>query len=236
MIKTIQQSKTYIQYDPKFITDNIVDCFSPEFWLQQDKVIGSALGRGTTWFIQLQNLQAALRHYRRGGLFGKIISDHYIYTGWENSRSIQEFMLLTTLYKAGVNVPQPIAAKVQKNIFSYQADLLSEKIPNALDLVTVLQNRSLSEQEYAHVGLQIKKMHQIQVNHTDLNIHNILLDEQGKVWLIDFDKCYQQSGEKWKSDNLQRLLRSFNKELNKRKIKWQQSDWQALIEGYDAIS
>lgn len=32
------------------------------------------------------------------------------------------------------------------------------------------------------------KMHIASVNHTDLNIHNILIDDQGKVWAIDFDK------------------------------------------------
>ena len=75
-------------------------------------------------------------------------------------------------------------------------------------------------------------MHQAQVNHTDLNIHNILLDKQGKVWLIDFDKCYVQAGESWKNSNLQRLLRSFNKELNKRQIKWREADWQCLANAY----
>ena len=75
-------------------------------------------------------------------------------------------------------------------------------------------------------------MHQAQVNHTDLNIHNILLDNDGKAWIIDFDKCYQQQGEAWKEANLQRLLRSFNKELNKRQIKWTQNDWQCLFNAY----
>jgi 3-deoxy-D-manno-octulosonic acid kinase len=77
-------------------------------------------------------------------------------------------------------------------------------------------------------------MHLAQVNHTDLNIHNILLDKQSKVWIIDFDKCYQQTGDKWKEDNLKRLLRSFHKELKKRHIKWQIIDWQDLLNGYNA--
>jgi 3-deoxy-D-manno-octulosonic acid kinase len=152
--------------------------------------------------------------------------------GWNKTRSLAEFYLLQTLNKAGVNVPRPIAAIATKRSFCYQADLLSEKIPDAQDLVSILQQRPLSSEEYIAVAHQIKKMHQAQVNHTDLNIHNILLDKQGKAWLIDFDKCYQHSGEDWKENNLQRLLRSFNKELNKRQIKWQQSDWQLLINAY----
>ena len=234
MVKISQKNKVYIVYDDDLLRENIEDCFSADYWQQQNKIVGSAQGRGTTWFIQLDKLQGALRHYRRGGLFGKIISDHYIFSGWKKTRSVQEFYLLDKLNQAGVNVPKPIAARAVKSGLSYQADLLSEKIPDAKDLVDILQQRALSQQEYQAIGLQIKKMHDAQVNHTDLNIHNILLDKQGKVWLIDFDKCYQQSGDNWKKSNLERLLRSFNKELKKRSIKWQAADWQYFIKGYGA--
>lgn len=234
MFKTIKKNKVRIVYDDSLISRDIEASFNEQFWQDKDHLIGSAQGRGTTWFIQLDKLQGALRHYRRGGLFGKIISDHYIFNGWQKTRSLQEFYLLNKLNQAGVNVPKAIAAKVVKRTFCYQADLLSEKIPSAKDLVDILQQRVLTTGEYQAIGLQIKKMHQIQVNHTDLNIHNILLDDTGKIWLIDFDKCYQQQGESWKKSNMARLLRSFNKELKKRAIKWDSQDWQSLMKGYSA--
>jgi len=233
MLKIVERNKLYIVFDDAFIGAEVENGFDAQFWQSHSKVIGSAQGRGTTWFVQLDHIQGALRHYRRGGLFGKIVSDHYIFTGWNKTRSVAEFYLLQRLNEAGVNVPKPIAARVQKRHFCYQADLLSEKIPNAQDLVAILQQRTLSEAEYVAIAVQIKKMHQAQVNHTDLNIHNILLDKQGKVWLIDFDKCYQQPGDDWKENNLQRLLRSFNKELNKRHIKWSDSDWALLTNAYE---
>lgn len=232
MFKILQKKNVYIVYDDKLLKNDIEASFSANYWQKENKIMGSAQGRGTTWFVQLDTLQAALRHYRRGGLFGKIVSDHYLFNGWQKSRSIQEFYLLNKLTESGVNVPKPIAAQVKKGLFSYQADLLSEKIPDAKDLVDILQQRALSTQEYQTIGEQIKKMHNAQVNHTDLNIHNILLDKQGKVWLIDFDKCYQQEGEGWKGGNLERLLRSFNKELKKRSIKWQEGEWEYLMCGY----
>ena len=219
-------------FDDSLIDENIECCFDAEYWKSANKVVGSATGRGTTWFVQLPKLQGALRHYRRGGLFGKLISDHYFFTNWQKTRSIAEFNLLNVLKKHDVNVPKPIAARVIKRNFCYQADLLSEKIPNAQDLVDVLQQRELTPLEYTTIAIQIKKMHQTQVNHTDLNIHNILLDDQGKAWIIDFDKCYQQSGEQWKDANLQRLLRSFRKELNKRQIKWTEKEWAILLNAY----
>ena len=232
MVKTSQKNKVYIVYDEALLSGHHQDCFSPDYWQTENKIIGSAQGRGTTWFVQLSTLQGALRHYHRGGLFAKLVADHYIFSGWQSTRSVQEFHLLDKLNTAGVNVPRPIAARAKKSLLSYQADLLSEKIPNASDLVDILQKRSLSAEEYQAIGAQIKKMHNTQVNHTDLNIHNILLDKAGKVWLIDFDKCYQQSGDHWKEKNLARLLRSFQKELKKRAIKWHPADWQDLMSGY----
>jgi len=232
MIKVLLKNKDYIIYNDELLNENIEQCFSADYWKQKNKIVGSAQGRGTTWFIQLLTMQAALRHYRRGGLFGKIISDYYFFNGWDKSRSIQEFHLLDKLCQSGVNVPQPVAAKVSKSGLCYRADLLSEKIANATDLVDILQQRCLSKLEYQSIGSQIKKMHKNQVNHTDLNIHNILLDDQGKVWIIDFDKCFQQQGEGWQKGNLERLLRSFHKEVKKRSINWQEGNWDDLMRGY----
>ncbi|TEW51999.1 3-deoxy-D-manno-octulosonic acid kinase [Psychromonas algicola] len=233
MFKTIQSSNIYIIYNSELI-DDVSGCFDENYWQKKNAIIGCAQGRGTTWFIQLPLLQAALRHYRRGGLFGKVISDSYFFIGYNKTRSIAEFHLLNHLKDEGVNVPTPIAARVVRNHIFYQADLLSEKISNASDLVGLLQERRLTKQEYFEIGKEIKKLHQSQVNHTDLNIHNILLDTSSTVWIIDFDKCYQQDGEGWKEANINRLLRSFRKEVKKRAIHWDENDWEPLFAGYKA--
>ena len=233
MIQTIKTKTQFICYDTTLLTEPTEHIFDASYWQQEDRVIGSAQGRGTTWFIQLNKVAAALRHYRRGGLFGRIVKDNYFFAGWEKTRSIAEFNLLNELQKAQVNVPRPIAARsIRKNAL-YRADLISEKIPNARDLVAILQTAALPKDNYIKIGEQIRKMHQCQVNHTDLNIHNILIDDNEKVWIIDFDKCKKQSGEAWKKKNLQRLLRSFNKEVGKREIQWREDDWLALLKGYE---
>ncbi|MDD9180612.1 MULTISPECIES: 3-deoxy-D-manno-octulosonic acid kinase [Aliivibrio] len=228
-MKKIQNKKQTIWYDDSILSGSPEQCCDPEFWQQQNKIIGSAQGRGTTWFVALDKMDAALRHYRRGGLFGKLIKDHYIFTGWEKTRSYQEFQLLNTLIKAGVNVPKPIAARATKRTFCYQADLLSQKIPNARDLVAILQEKPLSKEMYQKIGNEIRKMHAAQVNHTDLNIHNILIDDNDKVWIIDFDKCYQQKGDDWKQGNWDRLKRSFVKEVSKKNIYWANKEWAHLF-------
>lgn len=217
-LKTVKNNNTTYWFDESLLKEPIEKVFDPQYWQENNRVIGSAQGRGTTWFVETQTIEGALRHYRRGGLFGKLVKDQYWFSSWDKTRSYQEFQLLQTLIKAGVNVPRPIAAQATKMGIYYKADLLSEKIPNARDLVSILREQALPESMYRKIGKEIRKMHQAQVNHTDLNIHNILIDDQGRIWIIDFDKCRQQSGNTWKQDNLRRLRRSFDKEVARESI------------------
>ncbi|NNN61232.1 3-deoxy-D-manno-octulosonic acid kinase [Vibrio sp. A11] len=233
MIKQCSLKQQMIWYDDQWVSEPLHDLFDVAYWHAEQKIIGSAKGRGTTWFVAMQHIEAALRHYRRGGLFGKVVSDQYWFQGWHKTRSYAEFHLLAHLRQQGVNVPRPIAARAVKRGLVYQADLLSEKITNARDLVAILQENPLDERHYFLIGQQIAKLHRAQVNHTDLNIHNILIDDQDKVWIIDFDKCHQQPGEHWKEANLQRLLRSFHKEQQRCGIFWQELQWQHIVAGYE---
>ncbi|WP_418113741.1 3-deoxy-D-manno-octulosonic acid kinase [Vibrio scophthalmi] len=229
MIEMIKTENQCIWFDSDIIDASDAAIFDANYWQANNKVVGSAKGRGTTWFVQLDSMQGALRHYRRGGLFGKLVEDNYWFSGWDKTRSAAEFSLLLSLREAGVNVPKPIAARAVKSRLTYQADLLSERIPAARDLVSILQEKPLPAEIYQRIGLEIRKMHDAGVNHTDLNIHNILLDKQDKVWIIDFDKCQQQEGDSWKQDNWDRLKRSFIKEKAKVGIHWDESNFELLV-------
>lgn len=233
MLQIHRDKNSFICFDDSVIADPTLPIFDAEYWQQQRKVTGSASGRGTTWFVQLDSMQAALRHYRRGGLLGKLVEDRYLFSGWDTTRSIQEFKLLQTLIEAGVNVPRPIAARAVRSGYTYRADLLSERISNAKDLVAILQENPLSEAMYKKIGQEIAKMHQAHVNHTDLNIHNILIDDQNTIWIIDFDKCQQQKHGEWKKQNLARLKRSFLKELDRRQIHWNETEFQMIEQAYN---
>ncbi|CAK1934562.1 3-deoxy-D-manno-octulosonic acid kinase [Vibrio crassostreae] len=234
-MRTVTIGNQMIWYDETLLTAPVEDCFDADYWVENKLVVGSAQGRGTTWFVRLSksnSMEGALRHYRRGGLFGKLVKDIYWFTNWNATRSFQEYQLLNQLVESEVHVPRPVAARAVRKLFWYQADLLSEKIPNAQDLVTVLQTKTLSSEICLKIGVEIRKMHQAQVNHTDLNIHNILLDNDDKVWIIDFDKCSVLKGDAWKKGNLERLKRSFRKEINRRNIHWSEDEWQTLLIGY----
>lgn len=232
-MKELQLPGQKVWYDEELLLEDPTHCFAPEFWQKNGKVTGSATGRGTTWFIQTERLEAALRHYRRGGLFGKVVADQYWFKSWSQTRSYQEYLLLSLLREAEVNVPRPIAARAVKNGCIYRADLLSEKISGASDLVDILKNTALDEETYVAIGAMIRRMHNAQVNHTDLNIHNILIDQDHQIWLIDFDKCAVREEGGWKQNNLDRLRRSFLKERQRAQIQWREAtDWPALMLGY----
>ncbi len=231
-MKAIYLNNQVVWFDEELLVENPQEVFDADYWRKRDAIVGSASGRGTTWFVRSNKLECALRHYHRGGLFGKLVRDSYLFLGWERTRSYQEFKLLERLISVGVHVPRPIAARALKQGFSYTADLLSEKIPNARDLVSILAEQPLPAEMYRKIGQEIKKMHDAQVNHTDLNIHNILIDDREKVWIIDFDKCSQRSGDSWKQGNLDRLKRSFEKEQVKKSIKWSDLNWNSMLSGY----
>ena len=70
----------------------------------------------------------------------------------------------------------------------YQADILIEKIENAQDLTALLQTQQLPNDVWQAIGKLIRQLHDLQICHTDLNAHNILvqqLENEQKCWLID---------------------------------------------------
>ncbi|WP_040356578.1 3-deoxy-D-manno-octulosonic acid kinase [Candidatus Photodesmus anomalopis] len=226
-----------IWYDDIMIKNPSHSLFSKEYWDSYEKIVGRTIGRGTTWFIKLSKTQAVLRHYNRGGLVGKLIKDLYFFSSWEKTRVYQELQLLKKLTNLGLNVPRPFAARViKRGFFLYQADLLCERIVDAKNLGQILKHKPITENVYQNIGAEIAKLHNEQVNHSDLNIYNILLDDKGEIWLIDFDKCNIKSKNKnnnWKKNNLSRLKRSFIKETNKSNIYWRKEDFLSIMKGYN---
>ena len=240
----VEQANDYCLFD-----QNEIDNFSPEmlsaqYWQEKDAITGSARGRGTTWFVKYDesnNSQAkhwVLRHYYRGGLIGKIINDSYFFISQKSTRAAKEFSLLAHMQTLALPAPRPIAYRVTRHGLFYRADLLSSRIENAQDVVAILTKQLITEDLWFAIGKTIKKFHQQGIYHHDLNAHNILIDNNNKPWLIDFDqgelRTSQQNWQQgWQQNNMQRLLRSFRKEQKKlNNFDWLESDWQMLLKGY----
>lgn len=224
----------YVCFDEQLLSEDPRHCCDIAHWKRNEKIIGHAHGRGVSWFLRGERLDMVLRHYYRGGLFRRLVRDSYWYTGYLTARSIVEFSLLQHLHKAGVAVPRPVAAQVLRYGGLYRADILLEKIPDACDLASLLQQQVLPESAWYKIGQVVRQMHDAGVCHTDLNARNILLDKQYNVWLIDFDKCFFGPDKVWKQSNLDRLMRSLHKELQHARIFFDKAGWEVLLHGYQS--
>lgn len=191
--------------------------FSPQSAELQAQPVAQG-GRQAAWYIQLPRAQAGvLRHYRRGGMIARFLHDQYFWCGAQRTRSWAEYEIMTYLYGQGVAVPLPVAALWQRQGMYYRAALITERIMGARPLA-----QGLATEWIQPVARAIKQMHDAGVDHADLNVFNILLDAQDKVWLIDFDRARQFTVLSFarRQRNLVRLQRSINKEFGPAGQRW----------------
>lgn len=223
----------YILYDADTVNAPSKDLFDPEALRQQGRVTGSAQGRGEAWFLRWNGRDWVLRHYRRGGAIARFLNDRYFGLSPESSRAFREWRLLAELYRRGLPVPRPVAACVEKYLFFYRADLIIEKIPDVRSLAQLLKDQALPDSLWREIGKCLRRFHDAGCWHADLNAHNILIDGDGQVFVIDFDRGRLRQPGRWAEKNLERLLRSLKKiDRISGPIHFQHSDWHTLLEGY----
>jgi len=193
-------------------------------------------GRGQAFFVQIDKVRGLFRHYRRGGLLGRFIRDTYLGGSSSASRAMREFLLLRRARLWELPVPRPLAAHCQRlGGFRYKANLITEEIIGAQPLGALLQTRRLSLAAWHRIGTVLRTMHSHQIFHADLNCHNLLIDPDEKVWVIDFDKSAVCPGDQWKADNLARLYRSLRKQESlSEDFHYLDEDWQSLLKAYSA--
>ncbi|MDT8419555.1 MAG: 3-deoxy-D-manno-octulosonic acid kinase [Desulfuromonadales bacterium] len=206
--------------------------FRPAQLAEEGLLTGRAKGRGEAYFLRSGDYQLVLRHFRRGGLVGKLVSDRYLFLSRDASRSWREFRLLAEMAACGLPVPRPIAASVQRQGLFYRADLLTELIPETRTLAASLKH-SLSVANWSAIGACLRRFHDAGICHADLNAHNILLDRQQRVYLIDFDRGRRRTDRSWKERNLLRLKRSLEKISSQNpESSFSCEEWQQLRLGY----
>ena len=205
------------------------------FWRSRDAADSQHGGRGGIVFVNTPAGAAALRHYRRGGVIGRFNADQYLWTGARRSRGFAEFRLLSALHDAGLPVPAPIAARYQRNRWRYRADLLTARIVDARTLAQQLEVAAINPELAASIGETIARFHVLGVCHADLNAHNILIDAQGAIWLLDFDRGrLRQPALAWQQSNLYRLRRSLLKVGAERFSDFDERFWHPLMSAYHA--
>ncbi|MEO7939492.1 MAG: 3-deoxy-D-manno-octulosonic acid kinase, partial [Burkholderiaceae bacterium] len=231
-----QRGRDTIWVDPRCRLQPQAALFDPLWWQAHGASQAHGAGRGRVYRVHDASGVYLLRHYYRGGLMARLIRDRFLAKPLAETRAMAEFHLLAQLRARGLPVPRPCAALHTRCGLFYRADILVGLIPGARDVADQLHHAGpVTAAQWQALGRAVRRLHDAQVFHSDLNCHNLMLDTDGVAWIVDFDKCGFRVGDDWKADNLARLLRSLRKELRLNPaLHWRESDWKVFIGGYEA--
>jgi len=220
-------------YDASRVSNLSAAWFDPQHWGARGEIEGVARGRGSVHYIRTDSRRFVLRHYRRGGWAARWSADRFFWQGEDESRPFLEWQLTYRLHRAGLPVPAPLAARYRREGLSYTGDIMTERLATVGSLAECLGAGALSILTWIGIGRCVRRFHDLGVCHADLNAHNLLLNEDAKVFLIDFDRCQLRREGLWRDGNLVRLRRSLEKvTYGMPRDRFGEADWHGLLDGY----
>lgn len=199
-----------ILHDPSR-TGNAPELFDRERWAARGALRDAPGGRGAIAYLDDGRDGLVLRRYRRGGLAARLAHDRYLWLGEARTRAWRELNLLHTLHSMGLPVPAPVAARYQRSGCTYQAELVTVRLPCSRSLAECWLAGEVGEEGWRAAGRCLRRFHDAGVQHADLNAHNLMLGAGGAVWLLDFDRGRLRRPGRWRYRVLARLARSLDK-------------------------
>lgn len=238
MKETVEKTETgAILYDRSLLNHSSESSFTAEGWRTARAVEGRlrSAGRGGTLIVSDGEREFVLKHYVRGGVPGRLVHDRYLWVGEARTRAFVEWRLLARLCELGLPVPRPAAARYRRSGLWYGADLLTLRVPGIEPLSVRIAAKPADAESWREVGRGIRRFHAAGVFHPDLNAHNVQLDGDGRVFLLDFDRGSVRPSGAWRRANLARLRRSLDKlKRVDPGLHFEEDDWSRLLEGYAA--
>ena len=208
--------------------------FDPAEWRRAGAVALESSGRGEVLIVEHGTETWVLRHYRRGGLVARFIDDHYLWFGTERARAFREWRLLRELRAAGLPVPNPVAAHVFRAGAVYTGDIITSYLPNTRKLSWFIAQKRVPAESWRRVGAMIGAVHEHGVDHPDLTAHNVLLDDAGKSFLVDFDNAQRRPPGEWRRLGMERFNRSMRKVAVETGTRFDPAAWAEIEAGYAA--
>ena len=128
-----------------------------------------------------------IKKYLRGGLIRYI--NRQTHVRWGATRPQAEFDLLNRVREMGINAPEPVTF-VTKGKWLYHGWLVTRKILNSCSLAE-LCGMDLPKAKAATRSLvqQVSVLMDNHILHTDLHPGNVLVDQNGTSYIVDFDKA-----------------------------------------------
>ena len=138
--------------------------------------------------------RVVVKHFMRGGLLRHLVER--LYLRWGPVRSEQEFELLERVRALGVRAPEPVACGFRGGLF-YRTWLVTKEIAHSRSLADLSQQDEDLAREYMRelinqVGILIRN----NLLHVDLHPGNVLISDEGKLYILDFDKAREFKGPK----------------------------------------
>ena len=206
------RSEGAIVFDPTALPQTPLPAwFDAAHWGDAAQAVGSG-GRGAAWFVDAPWDAMVLRRYLRGGLAARFSRDRYVWQGEAAVRSFAEFRVLQAMHAMGLPVPRPLAAAYWREGRRYRAAIILARIVDVHSFGHLVLDDAASA-PWAESGALIARFHRAGLDHPDLNAHNLLFDDAGNGWMIDFDKASLRPAQArgWRRENLARLRRSLDK-------------------------
>lgn len=171
--------------------NRLIDIFK-----QQPHKSGSILGGRSS--VSVDHIDGigplVVKHYTRGGLIHHLVKRRYL--KWGKTRSQIEYELLQKIRKLKINAPEPVVQAYRGHLF-YMAWLVTRQIRHPVTLAQLSrQDEKQAQRAAISVVEQISLLIQNDILHIDLHPGNVVVDDQGRVFLVDFDKGRIYSGNK----------------------------------------
>jgi len=193
-----------------------------------------ASGRGGARRIVLRGGKVVfVRRYLRGGLVRHFVRDLYLL---RPPRPIRELLATETARAAGCRVPIVHAVAVEESGPFYRGWIVTSAIEGARAYIDLFSGADEAGRRslLGAAGSSIRALHDAGVYHPDLNGHNLLIDADDEVAVIDFDRARlaapgrHRLGEKGRD----RFWRSLKKLTTARGVALDESERRWLERGY----